>query len=217
MRVRRNPGSGGGGAPDAEGITPAKRKLRRGLGNRSRPEDADLLAHAERVRRRRLVFERKTMGATTAMISAELGISFRQVQKDFQRAVDDLGAEENVRLRAVANAQLDQDLIRLHSAMGQFTKILEKKADKGASNALAELVRAKTKIIEAKAKINGAIVPVRREVHVTHEVSGAIGVVLAGMSEERFAQYVERGRERQRLAEAGSNVRVLRDYGPTRP
>jgi hypothetical protein len=204
MRVRRNPGSGIAAAPAAEGS--ARPKLRRGLGNRSRPEDADLRAYAARVERRRLVFERKTMGATTAMISAELRISFRQVQKDFQRAVDDIGAEENGRLRTIANAQLDQDLIRLHSAMQQPTKVLEKKFDRGAASALAELIRAKTKIIEAKAKINGAVVAVRQELHVTHEVSGAVGVVLAGMSEERFAGYVERARERARLAEVGAKV-----------
>lgn len=205
MRRRRVDIERDPGASNAQG-----KSLRRGTGNRP-PNDADVVAREERRKRRQEVFLLKMNGASTQAIAEQLQIGVRQVQKDFARACRERAAEANEKDRAIANAQYDQEILRLNLAI----QGIEPEANKGnvrAIHALADLSRTKAKIIEMRAKLNGAIAPAKQIHEHTHEVGGAIGVVVAGMTDERLLGMVERARERRRLAElaqGGGKVHLL--------
>ena len=180
----------------------AQPKLRRGLGNRQ-PNEADVVAREERRQRRRKVFDLKMSGASTTAIATELKVSVRQVRRDFTRACDEVAAEDNAKLRAVASAQCDQEILRLNLAIQGVSKKAEK-GDVDAAHALANLSRTKGKYVEFRAKLNGAVAPTKVQHQHEHAVTGAVGLVLTGMSDERYAGLVAAARERRRLAAIGA-------------
>jgi DNA-binding CsgD family transcriptional regulator len=93
-----------------------QRKLRRGPGNR-RPNTADLAARAERKQRRNRVFNLIVSGASRRDVARELGISPKQVGRDLERALSEIGTATNAQNKALYTSRLEAVLIETHNAI----------------------------------------------------------------------------------------------------
>lgn len=145
-------------------------RLRRGLGNRT-PNTKDAQAAAERKARRDKVFRMRREGFDLGAIAREVGVSVKQVQRDFARcmAAPPEGAEE---ARKLALARREQEIVRLETLCARLRPMANPEAgpvDMAAVEALAKLSR--TKAIHQKA-VEEMTVP---ELPEQHELSGPGG------------------------------------------
>lgn len=151
------------------------RNLRRGTGNRPQTA-ADEVSLIDRKKRRTLALQLRSAHATIPQIARQTGVSIRQVRRDLDRAISEIGAEDSVQAKALLNAQHDADLLRLEVTLRRTEEIFKesKKADiPRVAAAIANLTRSKTRIAVAKADLNVEPMPT----HVTHAHSGEIDVV----------------------------------------
>jgi hypothetical protein len=149
-----------------------KKKLRRGVGNRT-PYAKDVQAKAERKERRRRVFEMKLAGASYREVGRALGISFKQAQLDFQRELDEPppGAEE---YRRVQTKRREREVVRLNDMGAPLRKRLEANPnDLEAQKLLIDLSAAKAKHMAAIESMNVRKLPEQ------HEHSGPGGAPIA--------------------------------------
>ena len=201
MRFKRNPGSGASAPTPSSGST--KPTLRRGLGRRPHAVAADIAAEAMRKDRRAKALELRTAGGTNEQVARELGISVKQARNDIRRALRERGAERVDECRAILNGQLDADMLRVNRMLSlavDAAEGAEGKTNLKAMSAVASLVSAKTRIVVAKARINGAEAPRKHE----HELgdkaaSSVVMAVVSNMSEERLAKLRERAAARLAL------------------
>lgn len=168
------------------------------VGNRGETATDVASAFARKERRLRAL-ELRVFGGSYDQIATELGVSARQAKKDVARALREHGAERVDQLRAIANRRHERDYLRIQRAIPKVLELAEG-GDVRAGVALASLVRASTGVVEAMTRLNGCEVAVAQSVRHQHDFRGALGVVLNRMSDERFAELVDRARDRGRLA-----------------
>jgi DNA-binding CsgD family transcriptional regulator len=171
------------------------------VGNRGETA-ADVASALARKDRRLKALELRVFGGTYDQIAKELGVSPRQVKKDVARALREHGAEKVDQMRAIANRRLEADYLRLRRAISK-TQELAEDGDTKAAVALASLVRASTGIIESITRLNGCEVSVPQRVQLDARIEhagtvrGALMQVVSRMSDEDYAELVERARERR--------------------
>jgi predicted exporter len=186
-----------------------RKKLRRGLGNRSAAMVGDNAAEVARKQRQARALELRVQGASYRMIANELGINVQTAHSDVRLAIAESGAtpEQVEHAREVLNARLNQSFLRLNGAAAVMLRraTVERRDAKGklvsegdpeSARALAAIVNAQTRVIAQAARLNGVDVPVTQHVVVEHDVRSKLMVLVGDLSEERRRQLLEEGRAR---------------------
>lgn len=186
-----------------------RKKLRRGLGNRTAAMPGDNVAELERKQRQARALELRVQGASYRMIAKELDINVQTAHSDVRLAIDESGAtpEQVEHAREVLNARLNQAFLRLNGAAAVMLRraTVEVLNDKGklisegdpeSARALAAITNAQTRITAQFAQLNGVQVPVTQHVVVEHDVRSKLMVLVGDLSEERRRMLLKEGRAR---------------------
>jgi hypothetical protein len=178
----------------------ARPVLRRGapkngkIGNRGVMAADNAAIQARRIRRTKAL-ELEILGTPRSQIAKQLGIGPRQVRRDLERAVQEMGTPNLEHLRAVNTARLEQAILDTHMAIGTLRALALKHGsvpNLEASRTFALHARNLRGLVAELSSINGLKVAEKHDVNV--KLQAEVVAHVSPVSFEHVLTVVERNR-----------------------